>query len=496
MPDSGPGTGLTAKATPAAFEVAGPDHVPFHDVVILGAGPCGLGAAWAMERQQGDGRAASYVVIDASPTIGGTAASVTTDEGFIFDYGGHILYPHQEYAEFIGLLDELVPEWHESKPVRGVWIDGRLIPYPVQRNIHRLRLRKFMASLNGLGRVSLRRRLRLRPSSASDNLEDHLHGRFGRGLTRHVLGPINQKMWAHSPEQLGSSWTRHRSGSQVANVADASVRQILRSMVTRRDNLGWNEQTRVRYPLHGGTGAIWTNLARRFRRHAVITGTRVVEIDVAARRIRLDDGRLMSYGSLVSSIPLDQLLGLLVPNPVPHLNGRLRYANAAFVGLGLRGQPPAFLDGVHSFHMPEADIPCWRVNFPRSLSPRTVPAGPYWSILCEISHTRGAGIDLAEVEQQIVDQLQRRGILPAGNEIVSRWRRDLRHGYPLPFLGRDEVLQEAQKALQDHGIFSRGRFGGWKYEVSNQDHSFMQGAEAVRMILDGVQETTYRSTLA
>ena len=37
-------------------------------------------------------------------------------------------------------------------------------------------------------------------------------------------------------------------------------------------------------------------------------------------------------------------------------------------------------------------------------------------------------------------------------------------------------------------IWSRGRFGSWKYEVGNQDHSCMLGVEAVDNILTGAKE--------
>ena len=42
------------------------------------------------------------------------------------------------------------------------------------------------------------------------------------------------------------------------------------------------------------------------------------------------------------------------------------------------------------------------------------------------------------------------------------------------------------------GVYSRGRFGAWKYEVANQDHCLMQGIEAVDHILLGAEETTLR----
>src|SRR5262249_7844327 len=52
---------------------------------------------------------------------------------------------------------------------------------------------------------------------------------------------------------------------------------------------------------------------------------------------------------------------------------------------------------------------------------------------------------------------------------------------------------EIQPFLMSHDIYSRGRFGAWQYEISNMDHSVMQGVEVVNWLLLGDPEVTWQA---
>ena len=52
-----------------------------------------------------------------------------------------------------------------------------------------------------------------------------------------------------------------------------------------------------------------------------------------------------------------------------------------------------------------------------------------------------------------------------------------------PTGGRTEVPW-----LDERGIYSRGRFGTWRYEVGNMDHAVKMGIAAARRIVDGTAE--------
>ena len=84
------------------------------------------------------------------------------------------------------------------------------------------------------------------------------------------------------------------------------------------------------------------------------------------------------------------------------------------------------------------------------------------------------------------------GLISPEDEIVSFYHRRLEYGYPTPSLSRDSAISKALPWLRDRSIWSRGRFGSWKYEVGNQDHSLMLGVEAADNILFGTPELTLR----
>lgn len=119
-------------------------------------------------------------------------------------------------------------------------------------------------------------------------------------------------------------------------------------------------------------------------------------------------------------------------------------------------------------------------------------AGPYWSLMFEISeHPVHKPVNNETIIEETIRGALNTGMVTSADEIVSIYYRRLEHGYPTPSLERDAVLNEALPVLKSkHSIWSRGRFGSWKYEVANQDHSLMLGVEAVDNMLDGSKEFT------
>ena len=447
--------------------------------------------------ENGHGGPEDFLVVDRAAKVGGCATSATTDEGFTFDYGGHVLFPHKHFVRFAQLLRSLPLEWSSSVPERGVVMEGRFLPYPAQRNLHRLPYRKLARALSSAVLQRFRAAEPREVTADPDNghLDDFLHEQFGPYLSRVLMRPLNHKHWAHAPNQLNDSWVRHRSGSSVPNVASMEIVRTVRNFISQRDDPGWTSDTQVAYPAHGGSGAIWSAVGSLLPPEQLLLETDVTSICLARKEALLSNGEIVHWEHLVSSMPLDNLLLSMIDRPdLQNKAGRFVRARSRLFGFGVRGPLPEQYAGLHSCQLVDADIPFWRINFPMSVAPGNGPEGSF-SMLCEVSEPADKPpVSVARLRRQVQGSLMRLGLIcQKGQKVVSRWELSLEHGYPVPFRGRDALLAEIHPELKAASIYSRGRFGSWRYEISNQDHAYMQGVEAARHILFGEPEQTHSS---
>ena len=153
-------------------------------------------------------------------------------------------------------------------------------------------------------------------------------------------------------------------------------------------------------------------------------------------------------------------------------------------------------------YFPESNCPFYRVTYLSNYSPYMTPhKDRFYSLLCETSYSDFKPVDGRRIVDDVVQGLINAGLITRKDtdDIVDTWLFDARYAYPTPTVERERILTLAIPFLEQHGIYSRGRFGMWKYEVSNTDHSLMQGVELVNRLLQCQTEITigmkYASTL-
>ena len=302
--------------------------------------------------------------------------------------------------------------------------------------------------------------------------------------------------------------------------------QALHNVLYNKEDGGWGPNAVFRFPKEGGTGGIWTAVAGLLPPEKQRYGEdcRMVAMDKDARVATLKGGKQIKYKAMLSTVPLD-IMSTMCGRPEWATNtvDGLFHSNSNIIGIGIRGECP---HGVKCWlYYPEDDCPFYRTtvfsNYARAncppddaqlptlcLADGSAPAsaapagGPWWSLMFEVSQSEKKPLDLspvalggtagtwpAVVADTIRGAINTKLVAPDA-EIVSIYHRRIEHGYPTPSVGRDSVLNEALPWLKEHNIWSRGRFGTWKYEVANQDHSCMLGVEAVDNILLGTKELT------
>jgi protoporphyrinogen oxidase len=443
--------------------------------LILGAGPTGLGAA----RQLTIAGESDWALLEASSEAGGMAASFFDENGFTWDIGGHVQFSH--YIFFDKAMEEFLGRngWLNHQRESWVWMRDRFIPYPFQNNIHHLPNDDLNHCLQGLLKIECQ--LKPKPS----NFQEWIDSSFGRGLAEVFMDPYNFKVWAYPPAMLNTTWVGER-------VAVTDLGRVLKNLVYRTNDLSWGPNNTFQFPKKGGTGAIWRACAAQLPQCKLHFNTKVARIDLQTKRVYTTDGLAHAYERLISTIPLRELINLTGQMQLKALAKRgLLYSSSNILGLGLRGKPREDLATKCWMYFPENNCPFYRVTVFSNYSPYNVPdINHYWSLMCEVSESFQKPVDQAALMEQVIQGTMNTKLIERREDIISTWQYRAEYGYPTPCLHRDEVLAEIIPFLEHHNVYSRGRFGMWKYEVGNQDHSFMQGVEVVEHLLNDREEIT------
>lgn len=435
-------------------------------IIIIGAGPAGLGAGWRLsELGHRD-----FVIYDKNPYVGGLATSFVDSAGFTWDIGGHVLHSHYPY--FDRMFEKVMNgEYFTHERESWVWIYDRFVPYPFQNNIHRLPKAVLRECLEGLKK---------RPHMSPKSFADWIRASFGDGIAKHFLLPYNRKVWAYPPEKMGYQWVGDR-------VAAVDVGRIEHNIKEGKDDVSWGPNAVFHFPKHGGTGDIWRRVAARFTDHIVLN-KEVQMIDVKKHSIHFTDGTSDTYDVLLTTMPLDllarKLHGLILPETRP-----LHHSSVTIVGIGVNGETPDNLSTKCWMYFPENKAPFFRATVFSNYSRYNAPKSS-WSLMTEIASSRYVRLPKGDIGRLVVEGARRTKLLPIGSKIESVWTFRSDYGYPTPNLTRDVYLAHVLPKLEAKGIYSRGRFGAWKYEVSNQDHTFMQGVEWVNHIKQQEKEVT------
>jgi len=322
------------------------------------------------------------------------------------------------------------------------------------------------------------------------NFRDWILETFGEGIADAFMFPYNSKVWTTPLEKMSKGWIADR-------VAVVDFKRLLENVLYERDDVGWGPNSKFRFPLHGGTGEIYRRIAACFPER-IRKEKQLAEVDLPGRRISFTDGTGDNYDVLISTAPLDLLVQMLRPVDQRLLDAarNLEHNNLLVIGFGLKKKIET---GRCWIYFTDSEMPCYRATYFSHYSPFNVPNGDveqYSSLMCEISFRVGESPDPELVLNKVMAGLIRAKMLEEGDQarVVSRYHRFVGYSYPIPTLGRNAVLDTLQPALLEKGIYSRGRFGAWRYEVGNMDHSVMMGVEAVNHIIAGETESVLCSS--
>jgi protoporphyrinogen oxidase len=446
-------------------------------VLIIGAGPAGLTAAFQLEKE-----GIHSTVLEGTDQVGGISRTVERD-GWRFDIGGH---------RFFTKVPEVDALWHEILPdedfllrprMSRIYYRGKYYDYPL----------KARNALSNLGAIEAARCIasyisaQVRPPANQDRLEGWVTAKFGKRLYEHFFKSYNEKVWGIPASELEADFAAQR-------IKNLDLRKAIVNAVMPKRNQ--KEITSLieefQYPKYG-PGMMWEVC----RDKVVAKGSRV-EMETKVRKVLHRDGAAYEVvavrpdGSehafpctqVISSMPFAKLVQAMDPPPPPEVleaAEQISYRDFLSVALVVP-EEFAFPDNWIYIHAPEVQV--GRIQNYGSWSPYMVKDG---RTCLGLEYFVFEDDDMWSKPDEELVELAKREIAFLG--LVDPDRVELGHvvrvpkAYPTYDQGYDERVEILRKWVETTtpNVHPVGRNGMHRY--NNQDHSMFTAMLTVENIL-------------
>jgi protoporphyrinogen oxidase len=445
-------------------------------IIILGAGPAGLGAAFRLAQRQ----IAKVTVLEQEETVGGNAASFEIS-GLKVDYGSHRLHPacDPEILQDIQILlgdDLLNRPRHGRIRLCGKWIHFPLKPVEL---IHRLPASFSLGVANDIIAKIIRRNS---DQPEKKSFASVLETGLGRAICREFYFPYAQKIWGLTPNKLSAeqAWRRISTGS---------FGKLFQRMLSSLHKTNSRHHGRFFYP-RDGFGQISESLSTASMNAgaAFHMGTRVKAIltnELSIKEIFCEKNEKtfsIRPDIVWSTIPITDLIQYLVPSPpasVVEASKNIDYRAMILIYLVLEQDRFSEYD---AHYFPEPNIPITRLSEPKNYSNikkplnRTVlcaeiPCSPYdseWKMKDD------------ELKRLVLDSLKPVS-LPVESNVKEVTTHRLTQAYPVYRLDYEVYFNQIDKWLSNiENLLTFGRQGLFVHD--NTHHALFMAYAAVNCL--------------
>ena len=432
-------------------------------VVVLGAGPAGISAAWRLTEL-----GYPVTVIERDGAVGGMGRTINVGD-FRVDFGPHTFHI-RETKESKAILAKIMPFFGQDPLVltRGtrVLLRGKEYVYPLE----------MLQVLTGVSPLLSARiifdysmatlKSMLSPARKEDSFEEWGVRNLGRTLYDLCFGIYSERVWGLPTSQISSKQAQRVAKLNLKNI-------ILRTLGIKADPATYF--TKYLYPREGisqlyeGMAGEVLKAGNQILLKATVTG---VECDPStgsgqgrARRIHYQaDGREQAVDCdiVLSTLPLPALVGMMsppLPATVSEHASKLRYRSLKLIYIALKR--PQMTD-YHWVYLLDEHFRVNRLSEQKNVSPFMVPKDR--TVLCiELSLWRDEPLWQAsdeEIYRVALRDLMKMGYGVTESEVAEYHVTDIPTAYPVYSLNfEDHLIPVLEGVHSVRNLLSLGRHG-------------------------------------